>query len=65
MSMPTTRMIEDIMLGNKRKGTAIQFFKCTTCNGVSVAKDYGEFNYCPYCGFRIEWRINGNEIEVG
>jgi predicted RNA-binding Zn-ribbon protein involved in translation (DUF1610 family) len=62
--MPKTRMIKDIMLGNKRKGIAIQFYTCTTCNGASVAKDYGEFNYCPYCGLRIEWRINGNEIEV-
>lgn len=62
--MPKTRMIKDICLVTKKKGIAIQFYTCTTCNGSSVAKDYGEFNCCPFCGLRIEWRINGKEIEV-
>jgi hypothetical protein len=56
-------MIKAIMLGNKGKGMAIQFYTCTTCNGASVAKDYGAFNYCPYCGCQIEWEINNIDNE--
>ena len=64
MSMPKTRMLKDITLGSKRRGTLLQFYACTTCNGASIARDFGDFNYCPYCGLQIEWRINGKEIQL-
>lgn len=49
MDKDKTTMRRDIVFNDN------QFWACNTCNCASIARQYGEFNFCPYCGFEIDW----------
>lgn len=59
MEEKITTMTKDIFL----KKVNVYFCKCAVCLNVSVAKQYGRFNYCPYCGCKIDWRKDYAEVE--
>ena len=42
----------------------VQFYTCRLCNGTSIAKNYGIFNYCPFCGRSIKWEEEDEENEI-
>lgn len=59
MEEKITTMTEDMHLKTRN----VDFYKCAVCKTVSVAKQYGRFNYCPYCGYKIDWRNDYTEVE--
>lgn len=32
-------------------------FNCPSCNLEYYVTDYEDFNYCPNCGQKIDWRV--------
>lgn len=44
--------MEDSML------KSVYWYTCPNCKNYNIAK---EFNYCPMCGYQINWLSYGNE----
>lgn len=58
MDKNKTTMRIDIAFGDN------QFWACNTCNCASIARAYRDFNFCPYCGFEIDWSKSPRPLPV-
>lgn len=38
-------------------------FNCPSCNLEYYVTDYEDFNYCPNCGQKIDWRVEERNEE--
>lgn len=61
--MPVDKKTITVFVGNNLYDESWEGY-CLRCNSIVKRNFYeGEFNYCPYCGQRLNWQQDENEKE--